>query len=596
MKKILNIFVITGVVWIFASCSDIRFGDDFLGSAPESSGATLDTMFNSELYADQVLTKAYTYLPTGIPISGDNKMGGNTIESITDLAHSQLEYASDGPRQLYYNGALSSLSTPAGSENYRFGSEGDYHAIRYAWIYIENVNKVPDMSDQLKAERIAEAKMIIAISYAEMLRYVGGVPLLKQSIAPNDVMVFPRATFAETVDYIVQLLDEAAAVLPWSQESLDDGRMTRAGALGLKTRVLCFAASPTFNSDTNWHSGADEYTCYGNYSAERWQRAMQAGAEFMQALTSMQFYQLVQPEEPTHRARRLAYRSGYYDRGNGEVLISHRAAGYSVDAYANHYLQRVYSGPTLNYVNMFGWADGSDFPADFDWENPSQEPFFVYNPKGNNNRIEDMEPTRDPRLYENVVVPGDIYFNGLVAALHANHLQAVIRVPGFMQMKFHLQELNDRTGRPIQWPYLRLPEVLLSYAEAINEFNGAPNTTAYELIGQVRSRVGLANIPLGLTQEQFREALIKERALEFGYEDVRWFDLIRYGRQDDFRKKLYGLNSIGNDATNPTAFTFSTRELPDRYWVSDWDTKWFLAPIPLNEVNKEYGMTQNPGW
>ena len=48
----------------------------------------------------------------------------------------------------------------------------------------------------------------------------------------------------------------------------DDGRMTRAAALGLKLRILCFAASPTFNSDKKWHPQADEYTCYGNYSLE----------------------------------------------------------------------------------------------------------------------------------------------------------------------------------------------------------------------------------------------------------------------------------------------------------------------------------------
>ncbi|MEB3374934.1 RagB/SusD family nutrient uptake outer membrane protein [Bacteroides sp. CR5/BHMF/2] len=33
-----------------------------------------------------------------------------------------------------------------------------------------------------------------------------------------------------------------------------------------------------------------------------------------------------------------------------------------------------------------------------------------------------------------------------------------------------------------------------------------------------------------------------------------------------------------------------------RYWSSNWDTKWYLQPIPQNEINKAYGMTQNPGW
>lgn len=583
--------IVASVILSFVSirCSEIRFGDDFLGSDPESSGATLDTMFSSELYSNQVLAMAYSYLPTGIPCDVDNRMGLNTIEAITDLAESDCEYAVDGPGRLYYNGALSSLSTPEGSENYRFCEEGDYHAIRYAWIYIENISKVPDMTDALKNQRIAEAKMIIAISYAEMLRYVGGVPLLDHSIDTNEAMEFPRATFAETVDYIIQLLDEAADYLPWSVDSADDGRMTKAGALGLKVRVLCFAASPTFNSDSAWHSAADEYTCYGNYDKERWGAAMEAGEEFMSMLESMGYYALVQATEDTHTARRLAYRSGYYDRGNGEILISSRAAGYDVSAYASFFLQRVYSGPTLNYANMYAWEDGTEFPEDFDWSNPSKEPFFVY-------QNGEMVPTREPRLYENITVPGDIYFNGLTAALHINHPDAATKVPGFMQMKFHLQETSDRTGRPIQWPYLRLPEVLLSYAEAINEYKGSPNTTAYACVETVRSRVGLLGYDTGMSQSEFREALLNERAMEFGYEEVRWFDLVRWGREADFRKTLYGLTSVGNDGTNPTSFTFATYELDARHWVNTWSTKWYLAPIPQAEVNKDYGMTQNPGW
>ena len=64
----------------------------------------------------------------------------------------------------------------------------------------------------------------------------------------------------------MNLLDEAIPVLDWKQTPLNDGRMSRAGAMGLKVQVLLWAASPTFNSDEKWHPEADEYTCYGNYN------------------------------------------------------------------------------------------------------------------------------------------------------------------------------------------------------------------------------------------------------------------------------------------------------------------------------------------
>ena len=125
------------------------------------------------------------------------------------------------------------------------------------------------MTEAERNERIAEAKTLIALSYAEMLRYVGGVPILTTYVDPNDDMNFPRATFDATVKHIIGLLDEAIPYLNWKQKDIDDGRMTKAGAMGLKIRVLLFAASPTFNGP-KWREDANEYTCYGNYDLQRW--------------------------------------------------------------------------------------------------------------------------------------------------------------------------------------------------------------------------------------------------------------------------------------------------------------------------------------
>ena len=571
------------------SCYDLKFGDAFLGEHPESSGATIDTMFNSATNADRVLTKAYTYLPYGLPTNGGDaydKLGVNILEALSDLHQSTRNNISDGPMNLYYNGALGSniSSTLVGSEAYRFGSELEYNAVRYAWIFIENADRIPDISSTDRNRKIAEAKMIIAIAYSELLRYMGGVPLIKHSVDVNEEMYFPRNTFAETVDYIVQLLDEAIPYLNWKNSGTEDGRMGRAGAMGLKLRILLWAASPTFNSDTPWHPDADEYTCYGNYDRERWKRALDAGKEFFDELAEEGQYALTMPSSDTPEARRQAYRSGYYDRGGTEVLISTRR-GYSSSITDAFFRERRYSGPTLNYVNMFSWDDGSEFPEDFDWENPSRQPFFDA----------DGTPTRDPRLYENCTVPGERYYDGTVAPLHVNSPLYSLNT-GFFQMKFILQYTSDRDGRPVQWPYLRLPEVMLSYAEAINEYNDGPDDTAYEMVNDIRNRVGLPPLQDGLSTEEFREALLKERALEFGYEEVRWFDLVRWGREDDFRKKLYGLSSVGNDQNNPTSFTFEVIELQQRQWSYSWDTKWYLAPFPQTEINKEYGLVQNPGW
>lgn len=590
MRNIIKLggFIIT--ISIACSCSDIKFGDDFLGTAPELNETTLDSMFSSKLYAEKVLTQAYTYLPYGLPTGSGatvNKLGLNILESLTDLNSSYRDNASDGPGKLYYSGTLSSNHNAAGNEAYRYGAEYDWNAIRYAWIYIENVQRVPDMSEQEKAERIAEAKMIIALSYAEMLRYVGGFPYIDHAVEPTEEMNFPRLTFAESVQKIVNLIDEAIPSLEWIQNKDNDGRMNKAGAYGLKLRVQLFAASPTFNSDTKWHPEANEYTCYGNYDKARWEEARKTAETFLTALESIKYYKLIQPISNSHSDRRAAFRQAYYNRGGTEVLIStRRGADHSI--HSAFMEPSIYWGPTLNYVNMFPWENGDDFEEDFDWEHPSRQPFF-----------DGATPTRDPRLYETVAVPGDIYRDGTLAPVYKNCPNGFQkRGTGFRMMKFILQQAADRTQYRPQWPYLRLAEVYLSYAEILNHLDG-PTTQAYNYVKKVRERVGLSGLPGKMSREQFLEAVLRERALEFGYEEVRWFDLIRYGRKDDFTKKLYGLESEGDKDINPTSYTFKKIELSgvhQRFWATHWDTKWYLAPIPLTEINKEYGMTQNPGW
>ena len=587
-----NILKIGGVIAAFSmacSCSEIKFGDEFLGTAPELNETTLDSMFNSRLYSEKVLTQAYTYLPYGLPTGSGaavNKLGLNILESLTDLNSSYRDNASDGPGKLYYNGALSANHSAAGNEAYRFGAEYDWNAIRYAWIYIENIDRVPDMSEQEKRERKAEAKMIVAISYAEMLRYIGGFPYLDHAVSPTESMNFPRLTFAESVNKIVGLIDEAIPDLEWVQKDDNDGRMNKAGAYALKLRVQLFAASPTFNSDKKWRSDADEYTCYGNYDESRWTEAKKTAEQLISGLESTGYYKLIQPEANTPEARRAAFRKAYYNRGGTEVLISTRR-GSDASIHSAFMDPSTYWGPTLNYVDMFPWADGTDFDANFDWEHPSRQPFF-----------DGTTPTRDPRLYETVAVPGDIYKDGTLAPVYKNCPSGYQRTgTGFRMMKFILQQASDRNEYRPQWPYLRLPEVYLSYAEILNQLEGP--SRAYHYVNLVRNRVGLANLQETMPKDQFREEVLRERALEFGFEEVRWFDLIRYGREQDFTKKLYGLESTGDKDVNPTAYTFKKVELGgvhQRFWTSHWDTKWYLAPIPLTEINKKYGMTQNPGW
>ena len=586
------------------SCTEISFGDNFLGDAPESSGSTLETMFSSKYYSEMVLTRAYQGLPYGLTYLNSNgtsvmRFGICPTEDITDICQSFRSFnQNDSAKNDYYSGLLSANSVSS-IDFYLFGS-ADWATVKYAWIYLTNIDRVPDMTDAEKEAKKAEAKVVLAVSYFNMLRNVGGVPWLDHAVTVDEPMNFPRSTFADTVDNIVTLLDEAIAVdnFTWKWVGNEDGRMSKAAAMALKFKVLQFAASPTFNSDTKWHPEADEYTCYGNYSKARWEAAAAAGKAFFDEVARRGQYALIQPTAQTHAARRKAFQTAYYDRGGTEIIISLRkgtnaSSTYGPDGSGQLYVNRLYNGPTLNYVDMFPWEDGTEFDGEnFNWEKPARDPFFVLDGSADGQHT----PTRDPRLYETVAIPGDIYFNNNAVPTfepNPNYQPG----SGFMQMKFILQTAQDRAdSRPVQWPHTRLSEIMLGYAEVLNEVNNGPTAEAYQMVDDVRARVGLKGVNRNQSYSEFVETVLRERACELGFEEVRWFDLIRRDRKQDFTKKLYGLKIVGNAPDRATHYDYKKIELDTRAWATNWNSKWYLSPIPQNEINKKYGMTQNPGW
>ena len=112
------------------------------------------------------------------------------------------------------------------------------------------------------------------------------------------------------------------------------------------------------------------------------------------------------------------------------------------------------------------------------------------------------------------------------------------------------------------------------------------------------------------------EEILDERARELFFEECRWYDIVRWTREDIFKKTLYGIqirieNAVRTEDTNndgkiddtddldPYASTFrysAPRAEDERYWKRYWDPKWYLSAFPTNEVNKGYGLVQNPGW
>ncbi|MFT3702088.1 MAG: RagB/SusD family nutrient uptake outer membrane protein [Agriterribacter sp.] len=137
---------------------------------------------------------------------------------------------------------------------------------------------------------------------------------------------------------------------------------------------------------------------------------------------------------------------------------------------------------------------------------------------------------------------------------------------------FALTPLTNQSQSGINFPVIRYADILLLYAETLNEINGAPTQEAYDAINRVRERVHISDLPEGLSQDEFREAVFLERRKEFIQEGNRWFDLSRRGG---------------------TYLYDALKKFPAKTGAAVKDT---LYPIPQSEIDLNSKLTQNPGW
>jgi starch-binding outer membrane protein, SusD/RagB family len=103
-----------------------------------------------------------------------------------------------------------------------------------------------------------------------------------------------------------------------------------------------------------------------------------------------------------------------------------------------------------------------------------------------------------------------------------------ILFPGYVA-KYKDPSATSNNEGSNNFPIIRYPDVLLMYAEALNE-QSANNTEAYTAVNRIRNRAGLPDLTANLTQEQFRDSVLLERRLELAFEGHRRYDLVRTGR------------------------------------------------------------------
>ena len=663
MKKILvNILVLAMTSGIFTACvDDINVGDAFLEKAPGVE-VNIDTVFNKAEYARNFLWSAYGQIYC--TYTSGNMMNGAPIDVLSDSYHCYVQWG--GPIQSYYPGGLTedaqdtdngnfqgkfSYSTKGGLDSDAGGRVSIYETVRKCWQIIENIDRVPDMSESEKSCLRGEAYTIMASRYYDAFRNFGGLCLVKKAFPVGEDFTEGRSTAWQTVEFIDSLI-QCAIDEPgyrWNVPDADlgqwSGRLTRASARALRAKVWMFAASPLFNNSepymtyTKKPTGfeSEEHIWFGKEDPSLWNRCLQACNDFFADNDANgSYYQLVQPTSQDEAGYRTAYRRAYRYRNDAThhekifdahptLTLSDGGWGWGWRGFALDCYRQGGAVPTNELMECFGMQDGRNFPyAD------------LYG-AGKNPQGIDMFAERDPRLYETMVVPrhdlpagfdyngvnfNDPWVGGCLENNSNFNSNADDVASGYCKFKWMLDYKGGSRydDEYIGVSYIRLAEMYLIRAEAKAETGDLKG--ALDDLHVVRSRVGLGrletmNPSLNLTsnKENLINEILRERNCEIGAEcGDRLYDMVRRKRQDLFTKplheiRIYRLDSAGKRMTGDTQYKAGESwpkfeyEKPEisighrRWWDPGyWTNKWYLDPVSRIEIQKGYGLTQNPGW
>ena len=604
MKKITTILAVLGLLAL-TSC-------DFFLQKPDTTGTVdRDAVFSSKKNAEAALMSCYTNaLIHGLP--GGMGIAHGTLGSISGEInrgydwHGTYKVAQAG---LSVNGADGS---DAGADHYG----NNWRFIRQCFIVKENIDQVVDMDQKDKDAIKAEVTALIAYRYMGMFYRYGGVPIVTKSFEASDDLTAGRATLEETLQYILDLCDEAHAGLPAKWDAANTGRMTQGAVLAIKARALMFAARPLFNSATPYLDNGElnNLICFGNEDKERWKDAIDAN-EAVLSWASGNGVTLINTGGTPNANAFVDYATATSTPANAEIILAYKRN--STDMYSN-YISYYHNcspywtynrydtdntGVLSNHVKMYYKNDGSEmsWPAvgdaaprnGSDWianigsieaRALADIKFGGFDAKNNEGNTSWSNLGWSRGGYDAKTSSGNAFPNSVGGTGQACGERT----------KFYYNA-GSRTW--FEFPLFRLAETYLNLAEAYNEY-GNP-TKALENLNKVHNRAGLPSIT-EKDQAKLRAIIQREKAIEFFCENHRYFD-VKHWKHKDIANGICGGSmrgftyNIKADATWPYAAANI-----ETYWEAElyqafWSPAMFLEPFPQSEVNKGT-TTQNPGY
>ena len=488
MKKITTILSISACLLAFTSC------EDWL-DMPSESKADSTTIFESLDRAEMAVVGAYNSL-------NNQELGYQLLEGTDESASTE--------NNSKYNVSNYDYTNTSSMLNSTYTSM--YKAIEYANVCIKNL---PDMSvdesEQVKLNGLlGEALAIRAYAYWNIVRFYGDVPYTDVPTSELTTYSSSRVSRDTIYDHCVTDLQRAVELLPWYDEGYlsTPERISKNAAYGILARVALYAAGYSLRWDLNTVP-YDKSTVKiaQRDDTERIRELYQIAADACKAVINHGKNDLLDDYDQLFRD--LANQTY-----NEETMFEFGSYGPNGTNTRTGYTNGI---PTSGQDNSTGGMGkgGTQMMA---------MPTFYF-------EFDEDDQRRDVSVCN----------YGLKLSSNGNKYQ-MNTFAGMGVGKYRINWKSEKgtkdDRRDINWPLLRYADVLLMYAEALNELNNGATPEAVNAVKQVRMRAfhndedRVGSIPTDYTA--FRNYIIKERKLELSNEGLRKSDLARWGILVDY--------------------------------------------------------------
>ncbi len=539
-----------------------------------------------------------------------------------------------------------------------------FKGIRDCNTFLENIGRVPDMETWERERWIAEVKFLKAYYHFWLFREYGAIPVIRENLpitAEADEMKVYREPVDTCINYMVQLLDEAAPFLPEKieLEGSELGRITKPICLSLKALILVTAASPLFNGGSSDYADIVDNRGVKLFNASpdesKWVRAAKACAEAV--ALSDQYFKLYTYESGTLTGwltvssdltkTFAAIRGSASEKWNGEVIWANtQSTGDNAQAKATPFKLTMsqYPSSTLNY-SVLGWysppikhaetyysRNGLPIEQDATYDYAGRYGLRV----ATNNERYYLQPgyttiglhfDREPRFYASLAFDGGLWLGqGAASDINQYLIQCKagqFQSPGSMGYMnitgYWPKKLVNHRSQPATsgggytmvnypWPLIRLADLYLLYAEALNEAYGPQGDATgtediespYTWLNKVRERAGIPSIgeawgtyaknkDLYTTKDGLREIIQQERLIELAFEGHRFWDLRRWRRAHiELNKPITGWDYGQSD---PQYYY-----RPVVLYEQVFRARDYLWPIKESSLLENPNLVQNYGW